>query len=133
MHSSSIQNPQVLQFKAAAKNFSDSGFQPHGYVLMGHDGCLDLAVFHSRDLPANLARALDVALPLSIHARASGVVRFFQRDDVRLLFARLHAGHAIAWNGTHHVGVFSTVAQDALEGLKKLLVAFNEEAEKTPA
>jgi hypothetical protein len=130
MNHSIIQNSQVLQFKTIAKNFTNSGFQPQGYALMGHDAQLELAVFHGADLPANLLHALDVALPLSVHAKPTYIVRFFERADVRLLLKRLHVGHNIAWNGVRHVGVFTSSAQDALEGLQALLELFNAQAEE---
>lgn len=133
MNQQSIQTPQVLLFKAQAKNFSESGFEPQGYVLLGYAGRLDLAVFHGGDLPLNLAHGLDVALPLSIDARPASVVRFFQRADVCLLLARFHDGHDIRWNGSYNVGVFSTTAQDALEGLRTLLGEFNRSESAVPA
>ena len=121
-----IQNTQILLFKAQAKNFSESGFDPQGYILLSYAGHLDLAVFHGSDLPANLAHGLDVALPLSTQARPANVVRFFQRADVCVLLARLREGHDIRWNGSYNVGVFSTTAQNALEGLHGLLKDFNQ-------
>lgn len=129
MNQYSIQNAQVIQFKAQAKSFYESGFQPRGYVLLGYAGRLDLAVFHGSDLPPSLAHGLDVALPLSTDARPTNVVRFFQRNDVRLLLNRLQEGHCICWNGSYNVGVFSPAAQDAVEGLRGFLDAFNLEAE----
>lgn len=125
MTHTSIQNSQVLQFKAVAKNFLESGFQPEGHVLLRSSGELDLVVFHGSDLPSDLQAALDVALPLSVNAKPANVVRFFQRPDVALLVERLHAGHRIEWSGARHVGVFSSEAQDAREGLENLLAAFN--------
>ncbi len=129
MIQTSIHNADVLQFQTVAKNFIESGFQPQGFVVLGHDAQLRLEVFRSVELPASLDSLHDVALPLSTAARPAHVVRFFQRPDVRLLLGRLHAGHKLAWNGKRHVGVLDNAGQHALQGLQGLLDSFNQQAD----
>lgn len=129
MNQYSIQNTQVIQFKAQAKNFYESGFQPKGYIVVDYDGSMELSVFHGNDLPSSLAHGRAVALPLSTDARPANVVRFLQQADVRLLLTILQAGHKLRWNGIYNVGIFSDAAQDAVEGLRGLLKTFNIKAE----
>ncbi len=59
----------------------------------------------------------------SICAAANGdaLADFLRRDDVVALFERVHAGHAVEWDGSNHTGSLDDDAQSASDELQEMI------------
>ncbi len=84
-------------------------------------GAVPMSVWHHR--------TLRWSVPADV--RGAALADLLESAEVRTLLARIHAGHAVEWDGSNHAGLLSEDAHEASEALQALLDAELED-ERAP-
>jgi hypothetical protein len=98
---------------------------PQGaYVLLSEEGevSADWNAEIGNGIPSAVWHGRDIRIPVSPFVAGPDLADFLERfDRGRVLLERIHEGHAIAWDGSNHVGSLTEDAQAARVELEAAL------------